>query len=287
MLLLDIDDFKAINDRFGHVEADVLLHDIGTRLRDALPARCVVARLGGDEFAALVDPADDPAGIAVRSAGALIDALRSAVPDRGRRGVRHDERRHRARQRRRPAVPPCRRRDVPGEVGREGAVRALRAVDGRRRAREARAARRAAPGAPRRGLSPPLPAGPRSHDRARRRRRGAPSLAPPDARDRAAGRLHPDRGGERPRSSELGRWVLEQACRQVASLAGRHAGRAGAHGQRQRLRAAAPASRLRPRRPRRARRRRARPSTARAGDHRGRRRSATTWSSARCSRRCS
>ena len=77
MLLLDIDDFKAVNDRFGHVEADVLLHDIGTRLRDALPGSVVVARLGGDEFAALVDPADDPAGIAVRSAGALIDALRA------------------------------------------------------------------------------------------------------------------------------------------------------------------------------------------------------------------
>jgi diguanylate cyclase (GGDEF)-like protein/PAS domain S-box-containing protein len=83
MLLLDIDDFKAINDRFGHVEADVLLHDIGTRLRDALPASVVVARLGGDEFAALVDPADDPAGIAVRSAGALIDALRAPFPIAG------------------------------------------------------------------------------------------------------------------------------------------------------------------------------------------------------------
>ena len=77
MLLLDIDDFKAINDRFGHVEADMLLHDIGRRVRDALPGSVVVARLGGDEFAALVDPADDPAGIAVRSAGALIDALRT------------------------------------------------------------------------------------------------------------------------------------------------------------------------------------------------------------------
>ena len=77
MLLLDIDDFKAINDRFGHVEADMLLHDIGTRLRDALPDTVVVARLGGDEFAVLLDPSDDPAGIAVRSAGALIDALRT------------------------------------------------------------------------------------------------------------------------------------------------------------------------------------------------------------------
>ncbi len=83
MLLLDIDDFKAINDRFGHVEADVLVRDIGARLREALPGSVVIGRLGGDEFAALVDPADDPAGIAVRSAGALIDALRKPFPIAG------------------------------------------------------------------------------------------------------------------------------------------------------------------------------------------------------------
>jgi diguanylate cyclase (GGDEF)-like protein/PAS domain S-box-containing protein len=83
MLLLDIDDFKAINDRFGHLEADVLLRDIGARLREALPGPVVIGRLGGDEFAALVDPADDPAGIAVRSAGALIDALRKPFPIAG------------------------------------------------------------------------------------------------------------------------------------------------------------------------------------------------------------
>jgi len=83
MLLLDIDDFKAINDRFGHVEADVLLRDIGARLRQALPGSVVIGRLGGDEFAALVDPAEDPAGIAVRSAGALIDALRKPFPIAG------------------------------------------------------------------------------------------------------------------------------------------------------------------------------------------------------------
>ncbi len=83
MLLLDIDDFKAINDRFGHVEADVLLHDIGTRLREALPGSVVVARLGGDEFAALLDPSDDAAVVAIRSAGALIDALRTPFPVAG------------------------------------------------------------------------------------------------------------------------------------------------------------------------------------------------------------
>jgi diguanylate cyclase (GGDEF)-like protein/PAS domain S-box-containing protein len=83
MLLLDVDDFKAVNDRFGHVDADTLLRDIGTRLRDALPDTIVVARLGGDEFAALVEPTDDPAGVAVGAAGALVDALRTPFPVAG------------------------------------------------------------------------------------------------------------------------------------------------------------------------------------------------------------
>ena len=77
-------------------------------------------------------------------------------------------------------------------------------------------------------------------------------------RDRAAGRLHPHRGGERPhrRARPLGARAGVPPGRE---LAGHDAGGAGAQRERQRLRAAAPASRLRPRRPRRARRGGARP----------------------------
>src|SRR5205823_2208167 len=51
LLLLDIDNFKEINDSFGHQVGDVLLRQIGPRLRERLDVGTMIARLGGDEFA--------------------------------------------------------------------------------------------------------------------------------------------------------------------------------------------------------------------------------------------
>jgi diguanylate cyclase (GGDEF)-like protein/PAS domain S-box-containing protein len=76
VLILDIDDFKTVNDRFGHMDADAVLHDVGSRLRVALPPTVTVARIGGDEFAALVE-SGDPAGDAEKAARSVCEALRS------------------------------------------------------------------------------------------------------------------------------------------------------------------------------------------------------------------
>ncbi len=76
VLMLDIDDFKAVNDRFGHMDADAVLQDLGSRLRVALPPTVTVARIGGDEFAALVE-SDDPVGDAAKAARAVWEALRA------------------------------------------------------------------------------------------------------------------------------------------------------------------------------------------------------------------
>jgi diguanylate cyclase len=54
VLLLDIDDFKAVNDSRGHAAGDQLLLAVGERLRGAVRPGDVVARLGGDEFAVVV-----------------------------------------------------------------------------------------------------------------------------------------------------------------------------------------------------------------------------------------
>ena len=60
LVLLDLDQFKPINDRHGHATGDVVLCEIAERLTGLVRPGDVVARLGGDEFAILVeDVADD------------------------------------------------------------------------------------------------------------------------------------------------------------------------------------------------------------------------------------
>lgn len=55
---LDLDDFKAVNDRFGHNRGDRLLQLVASTVRSNLRTSDVVARLGGDEFALLLPETD-------------------------------------------------------------------------------------------------------------------------------------------------------------------------------------------------------------------------------------
>jgi two-component system cell cycle response regulator len=53
LLLVDLDDFKAVNDRYGHAIGDEVLKETAVRLITAAPPGALVARLGGDEFGIL------------------------------------------------------------------------------------------------------------------------------------------------------------------------------------------------------------------------------------------
>lgn len=55
LIFVDIDDFKEVNDQFGHAAGDELLCAVGERLRQSVGPSDTLARIGGDEFAILVD----------------------------------------------------------------------------------------------------------------------------------------------------------------------------------------------------------------------------------------
>jgi diguanylate cyclase (GGDEF)-like protein/PAS domain S-box-containing protein len=54
VLFLDLDDFKNVNDGFGHALGDALLLEVGRRMRTTLRSNDTLARMGGDEFAILL-----------------------------------------------------------------------------------------------------------------------------------------------------------------------------------------------------------------------------------------
>jgi len=72
LAMLDLDDFKGINDTFGHPVGDALLVQVAGRLAAALPPPLLVARFGGDEFGLLaVGPGSDEPAFA-EAVGALV-----------------------------------------------------------------------------------------------------------------------------------------------------------------------------------------------------------------------
>ncbi|MBB4964804.1 GGDEF domain-containing protein [Saccharothrix violaceirubra] len=75
LLFVDLDDFKAVNDKAGHAHGDVVLERAARLLHDCVRDTDVVARLGGDEFGVLVEGVEEPEKVAFR----VLDALGSDI----------------------------------------------------------------------------------------------------------------------------------------------------------------------------------------------------------------
>jgi diguanylate cyclase (GGDEF)-like protein len=76
VLFVDLDDFKLVNDSFGHEVGDRLLVEVAGRLKECVRPQDTVARLGGDEFTVLLEDVENVEG-ATHVAGRVTEALRT------------------------------------------------------------------------------------------------------------------------------------------------------------------------------------------------------------------
>ena len=76
LIVLDLDDFKAINDRIGHLAGDAVLAEAADRVRDVVRSADVACRVGGDEFAVILPESG------LEDADQLYGRLQAAVSSR-------------------------------------------------------------------------------------------------------------------------------------------------------------------------------------------------------------
>ncbi|MCB5942603.1 GGDEF domain-containing protein [bacterium 210820-DFI.6.52] len=86
LLLIDLDDFKGVNDRYGHQFGDAVLTEVSARLRANFRATDIVGRVGGDEFVVFMKDAATP--VVGETVERLCQLLEQELPSRRGLSVR-------------------------------------------------------------------------------------------------------------------------------------------------------------------------------------------------------
>lgn len=82
IMMMDIDDFKHINDEYGHIVGDIVIEEVAMRIKESVRDVDIVARFGGDEFVVLVDGIDDSNGLRL-VAKRIVDSICTPIQIRG------------------------------------------------------------------------------------------------------------------------------------------------------------------------------------------------------------
>ena len=240
LLFVDLNEFKGVNDRWGHDCGDSVLATLGRRIEETIRAGDYAARLGGDEFAVVLPVRRDPAE-AVQAAQRLLDRIAEPITLDGRHltitasvGIALGSESERMLIEADAAMYRAKTQGALDYAFFDPALDSAAVEHSRRVAELAHRGRRGP-------VHPRLPARRRPRRARHHGLRGAPALAAPDARPGRAARLHPARRGDR----------ADRAARPVGASRGVRVRQGPLRGPSttadggQRLRAAAPAPGLR------------------------------------------
>jgi len=78
-MFLDLDNFKPLNDRYGHGTGDLLLVEVARRIAACIREMDTVARFGGDEFVVLLNELDADLSVSSTEASIVADKIRTSL----------------------------------------------------------------------------------------------------------------------------------------------------------------------------------------------------------------
>lgn len=79
LMMLDLDNFKPLNDAYGHFAGDLLLKEVAMRLIECVRETDTVARVGGDEFVVMLDKLEADKVVSTRLAGEVAEKIRASL----------------------------------------------------------------------------------------------------------------------------------------------------------------------------------------------------------------